>query len=413
MDPLSSRSFRNLFAATTASAAGVAVAGLAIPLVAVDVLRASSFEAGLVSAMLTAPFLLIGLPAGAWVDRLDRRRVLVTCQLLRGALLALVPVVWSLDLLSIPFLVGVVFLFGVCNVLHDVAYFTFLPEIVPDDRLVPANGRIESVRQAIGVAGPAAAGQVVAVLTAPVSLAVTSVLLATSSSFLARTRRTSTAAPARDGVDEPLRAAVVAGMQLVLGDPRLRALAGSSAIVNFCAAAAFPVTTVLLVQDLELSAATIGVIYSITGLGGFVGASTSRRLLERVGHGRALWLVPLLGSPFLLLMPFATRSWVLWAAAAGTAVAAAATVTFNVGNVSACQLLAPRALLGRVNATVRFLTWSAMPLGSLLGGAVASALGTRTGLLLVSGLGCLAFLPVLRSPLRGTRELSTVTPEPS
>ncbi|MFI6340821.1 MFS transporter [Streptomyces sp. NPDC050535] len=401
--------FRNLFAATTASAAGVSVARIAVPLTAVVALDATEFEVGLVSVFLTLPFLLVGLPAGAWVDRMQRRQVLMFCQMARSVILLSIPLLWWFDVLNVWWLSAAVLLFGICNVFYDVAYQSYLPGLVGREDLVEANAKITSVQQIFALGGPALGGQLVAILTAPVSFIVTSVGLAFSSLFVFRIRRVEV--DRKRSKNGNLLREIREGILLVRAERRLRVLAESSSWLNLTSYATYAITVVFLARDIGLSVFSIGVFFSVAGVGGVVAAFSFKLLVKKVGHGPLLWISLLVGAPFGLVLPIATSGWTVWAAAASSSVVAFATVIFNIGFVSSCQALVSDALLGRVNATMRFLTWGVMPLGSLIGGALAESLGARTALFVTSGAAFLAFLPTLLSPWRKTLSLPTDSAE--
>ncbi|MFI9262200.1 MFS transporter [Streptomyces sioyaensis] len=402
---LGDRGFRNVFAATAVSAASVSVARIAIPLVAVIALDVGGFEVGLVSTFLTLPFLLIGLPAGVWVDRLQRRRILIFCQSARAIILFSIPLSWWFGVLSIWQLYAVVLIFGACNVFFDVAYQSYLPSLVGRGRILEANAKLTSVQQVFAVGGPSLGGQVVAALTAPVAFVVTSVGLAVSSLLLTRVRAVQEE-PVRPAGSNMLRE-VGAGLRFVHRDARLFAIAGATAWLNLTAYAVYTVTMLFLARTLHLSPALIGVFLSVSAVGGLLGAFASRRISEKFGPGYTMWLILLVGSPFALVLPLVAEAggWALWLAACANGITAFMTVVYNVTQVSCTQALTPDELLGRVNATMRFLTWSVMPLGSMLGGAAGTWLGSREALFVCAGAGCLAFFPILFSPLRTMKQL--------
>ncbi|WP_406122409.1 MFS transporter [Streptomyces canus] len=399
--------FRNLFVATAVSAASVSIARIATPLVAVIALDVGEFEVGLVSTFLTLPFLLIGLPAGVWVDRLSRRNMLAFCQLARSVILISIPLFWWMDLLSIWQLYITVLLFGSCNVFFDVAYQSYLPSLIGRDRVLEGNAKLVGVQQVFAVGGPSLGGQVVALLSAPVSFVVTSVGLAVSSVCIFRIRAVEKA-PVRRPESRMLKE-VVAGLRLVWGNAQLRAIAGSTAWLNLTSYAVYTVTMIFLARTLDLSAALIGLFLSVSGAGGLLGSFFSRRISEKVGPGPVMWLILFIGSPFALVLPFVGSDWTLWIAAFTNGITAFMTVVYNVTQVSCTQALTSDEYLGRVNATMRFLTWSVMPIGSMVGGAVADWLGSREALFVCAAVGCLAFIPILSSPLRGMRRFPSLS----
>jgi MFS family permease len=391
--------FRRVYVATAVSAVGVAVAGLAIPLMAIRSLHASDSEVGWVSACLTLPFFVIGLPAGAWVDRWDRRRVLVSCQALRGLVMLAVPSLWWLGLLSLVHLFMVVAVFGALNVFHVVADQSFLPELVAGDRLVEANGHIEGMRQVIRLGGPALAGLLIAAVSAPGSLVATGLALALSSITFWRIRR---GAPPRRrppaGAPETeggLRKQIATGVKVVVGSRILRTVAASSNLSNLFNYAGYTASMLFMARTLDLSAGVIGLYAAISGVGGLVGARVARRISDRFGMVSGMVLCLGTTAPFAIALPLCGASWTLAIGSAGSAVAGAGAVAFNVLQVSYIQRETPEHLLSRVAATMRFLTWGLMPLGAVLGGYLASGAGPRVALVLMVVGSCVAVGPLL------------------
>ena len=403
---LSDHDYRQLFAATTVSQVGFHITALAVPLVAIITLDAGAFEVGVLAAVSMAPFLLVGLPAGAWVDRMRRRRVLIAGDLGRAGLLVTVPVAGWVGALTIWHLYAVAFGVGVFTVFFDVAYQSYLPHLVGRAHLVEGNARLESVRAVAQLAGPALAGQLVRLLTAPVALLVDAVALAGSALFVTRIRKPEQR-PAR-APDARLLREIGQGLRFVLGHRLLRAIVTCTASFNLLAAAYGPMMLVYLERDLAQDAGTIGLVLALLGAGGLAGALLARRFAGLIGQGPAIWVSAALSAPFMLLLPLlAEPGWRLWVAAAGGAVASVGVVVYNITQVSFRQAITPDHLLGRMNATIRFLVFGTIPVGGVLGGALGEVLGVR-GALLVAALGqCLAFLPVFLSPLRTMRTLPT------
>lgn len=400
---LRDRGFRNLFAAVTVAAVGAQVSNVALPLVAVLVLNASEFEVGLLSALPSAALVALGLPAGAWVDRMRRRRVLIVNDLVRAVILVSVPIAWWFDMLTITQLCVVAGLIGVFSVFFDVASQSFLPTLVGREHLVEANSKQESIRQVAQLGGPAVAGQVVAWLTAPISLLITSISMALSALFVTRVDVHEVKAPKRP--DASLRRDIGEGLRFVLGSRLLRAMGMSTAWCNFFAGAYMAMTMVFMARTLELSPGMIGVVMSVGGIGGIIGALTARRFAELFGQGPTMWIVFAVGMPFELVLPLVGSGWTIWLAAAAGIVPSFAVTVYNITMLSARQQMAPDHLQGRVNATMRFVNWCTLPVGSLLGGVLGSWIGARETLLYM-GLGsCLAFVPLVLSPLRTMREL--------
>jgi MFS family permease len=395
--------YRQLFGSTTVSQFGVQISQLAISLVAIDHLGASEFEAGMVVALTFAAFLLVGLPAGAWVDRLRRRNVLIVGDVGRAALLISVPVAWWAGVLTIWQLYLVALLHGVLTVFFDVAYQSYLPHLVGREHLVEGNSKLEAVRAVSQIAGPSVAGQVIRVLGAPVAILADALAMAASALLFVRIRKREER-PARTPEARLLRE-IGEGLRFVLGHRLLRAIVSSTGTFNLFASMDAAMLVFFLRRDLAVGPGTIGLVFSILSVGGLVGAFTARRFARWVGQGPAIWMSAAFAAPFGLLMPFAEPGWRLWVAAAGGALIGAGTVIYNITQVSFRQGLTPDHLLGRMNATIRFLVWGTMPLGGVLGAVLGDLIGARSTLL-VGAIGtCFAFLPVFLSPLRNMRQL--------
>src|ERR671912_2733545 len=166
------RDFLRLWAGDSISQIGTTVSLIALPLLAIQVLDATPFEVGLLTTFETAAFLLVGLPAGAWVDRLRRRNVLITGDLGRALLLGSLPLAWMFDVLTLPQVYAVALLTGVLTVFFDVAYQSYLPFLVGRDHLIEGNAKLEASRAVAQIAGPGLGGLLVQVLTAPYALLV-------------------------------------------------------------------------------------------------------------------------------------------------------------------------------------------------------------------------------------------------
>jgi MFS family permease len=406
---LRSHDFRQLFVADTISQVGTQVTLLALPLVAVLTLNARPFEVGLLATMESLPFLLIGLPAGAWVDRLRRRSVMVVGDVVRALLLASVPVTWWLGSLSMDQLYAVGFFVGIGTVFFDVAYQSYLPHLVGRENLVEGNAKLEVVRATTQLGGPTAAGWLVQWLSAPYAIAADAISFAGSALFLGRVRNREPQ-PERKA-DAHLGKEIWEGLRFVLSNRLLRSIAACTGSFNLFWSAAMPMLLIYLVRDVHLSPGQIGLIFSISSCGGLLGAFVVKPLVRWLGQGPAIWVSTGVTTPFALALPLAHHGWSIWAAAGAFTMVGLGVVVYNVTQVSFRQGLTPERLLGRMNATMRFLVWGTMPLGGLLGGVLGDWLGPRTTVFIGFGGACLAFLFVFASPLRWMRELPTPAAE--
>ncbi|NUR87730.1 MAG: MFS transporter, partial [Nonomuraea sp.] len=265
LDVLRDRDFRRLFLADAASQAGAQILMLALPLVAVSALRASPFETGALAMCQTLAFVLIGLPAGALVDRMRRRPVMIVADLARAVALASVPVAWWLGALTIWQLYAVALVLGCFTVFFDVAYQSYLPRLVGRDRLVQGNSALEVVRTVAQLGGPGAGGFLVQVLTAPFALVVTVAGFAWSALCLGLIRKPE---PRQDRNGGHLGKEIAQGVRFVLGHPLLRRVAGCTATANLFSSMAQPMIMLLLARELGLGAGAIGLLLAAGGLGG-------------------------------------------------------------------------------------------------------------------------------------------------
>ena len=398
--------FLKLWAGQTISQVGAQVTFLALPLVAVVTLEATPFEMGLLTAAEAVPALLVGLHAGAIVDRHRRRPILVGGDLGRAALLALVPLAWALGALSMPLLYAVVLAIGLLNLFFDVAYQAFLPTIVPRERLVEGNGKLELSRTAAEVAGPGLAGGLVQLLTAPVALLLDACSYVASGLLIAWIK-VAESLPDRASRPTRLLDEIREGLGVVLGDPRLRALLGGRGIFMFFNEMLEAVFVLYIARSLGVGPALLGAIFAVGGAGFVVGALLPERVAHRIGVGPALAGAVAIVGLSDLLVPLAEGS--RWVVVPLLTVAqfffGIGLTVFNVNQVSLRQAIVPDRLRGRAGGTTRFLTSALVPLGALLGGLLGEVIGLRETLTLAAIGELLAALWLWRSPLRSLRHL--------
>ncbi|MGH9067468.1 MAG: MFS transporter [Acidimicrobiales bacterium] len=399
--------FRRLWAGQTVSVFGSEVTALALPLAAVLVLHASTFQVGLLTTATYAAFLGIGLPAGAWVDRLRRRPVMIAADLLRAAVLVSIPVAAGLGRLTLVQLYLVALVHGVGTVFFDVAYMSYLPGLVGRDRLVGAYAKLEVSQAVVRVSGPSFGGVLVGLLTAPVAFLADTASFLVSVASLGVIRDPEPAPEVPAGGRRPLAAEVSEGLRFVLGHPILRMIAGATSTANFFGSAWIALSVVFLVRQVGLSPSAIGALTSAGAAGGVLGALVAVRLARTLGSARVIWVSLSVCAPFLLLLPltFPGPGLALWAA--GTFADSFGAVVYNVNQASYRQLLCPPGLLGRMNATMRFIVWGTLPLGALVGGALGGWLGNRSGLWVAVIGSTLSPLWLVLSPLRGMRDVDT------
>lgn len=397
------RDFRRLWAGDTISQFGASVGQTVLPLLAATVLAATPFEMGLLTAAETAAFLLIGLPAGVWVDRMRRRRLMLTADFIRSGLLGTVPIAWWIGWLTLTQLIVVALLAGAATVFFDIAYQSYLPSLVSRERLIEGNSKLQATQSVAQIAGPGIGGVLMQLAGAANAVLVTGAGFLTSASCLLRIKAVE---PEPEPHENPrLWPQISEGLRFVFGNSTLRAIVATTSTANFAGAMYTAVQVLFLTREVGLSPAGVGALLSAAGAGGVLGAVTSARLSTRIGQARSIWLVPLLTLPALVLVPLAAPGWRIGLAAVGMLVSGYGVIVYNVAQISYRQALCPDRLLGRMNASVRFVVWGTLPLGGLAGGTLAEWAGIRGTLWIAVVLEVLSVLWVVCSPLRHLRDL--------
>lgn len=398
------RDFRRLWAGQTAAQFGNAVTRVALPLVAVTLLAASPFEVGVLMAAETAGFLLVGLPAGAWLDRVRRRPIMLHMDLVRAVLLATVPVAWWLGMLTLSQLLVVALLTGLATVFFEVGYQSYLPSLVGRERLVDGNGKLATSRALANVSGPALGGGLVQLLGAATAIVANVAGFLFSALCLARIRAVE---PAPERPEHPhLRGEILEGLRYVMHHPLLRAITACTGTANLFNGVVLAMVVLFLSRELGLPAGAVGLLMGVSGAGGVFGAFTTSWWTRRIGHARTIWLVGLVTWPLGVLQAFAQPGWGLVLFVIGAFAQGYGAVTYNVAQVSFRQAVCPDRLLGRMNASIRFLVWGTIPLGALLGGVLGDWLSIRAAFAIGLIGSALAVGWVLASPLRRMRDLS-------
>lgn len=396
--------FLRFLSSHVANELGANVARVALPLVAVVILHASPLEVGALSALQTTAFLLIGLPAGVWVDRMRKRRVMMGADLARFLLLGSIPLAEALGLLSIQMMFAVALLAGAAQVFNDVADQTYLPDLVHRENLSNGNAKLETVRSAGMLAGPSLGGVLVELLGAPRTLLATALASLGSLLFLGTIKE-----PDR----EPhlterggLTRGIGEGLTFVWRDRLLRMIVVTTAYTNLCINGVLGLSVLFLSDVVKLQPGVIGVLLMSGAVGGLLGGFTSGYLIRKYGTARVMFLAMVISSPFGLLLPMTHADWRVCFFTITSIGLSWGAMLYNVGQVTYRQTVAPEHLLGRVNATVRFVVWGTMPIGALLGGLLAQHLGVRDALWVLMSLRLVGFLPLLFSPLPYLRDFS-------
>jgi len=366
-------------------------------------LNAPAFQVGLLTAAETAAFLLVGLPAGAWVDRMRKLPLMIRADVVRAVAMASIPLAAVAGVLTMAQLYLVALVTGVATVFFDVAHQSFVPHLLPKDQLVPGNGALETIRSSAQVAGPGIGGGLVQLLGASLAIVADAVGYLLSALFLWGIKQPESRPERVAGTS--LRQDIGEGLRFVFGHRLLRVIAVTTGLANFFTATLMATQSVFLVRVLGLTPGVVGLMLAASAVGGLAGALCAGRLAARFGQARIIWLSALATGPFALLWPLAGRGAGAALFAVGSGVVFFGAVVYNVAQVSFRQALCPPRLLGRMNATLRFLMWGTLPLGALAGGALAEAFGARTALAWCAAGFLVVPLPLLLSPLRRMRNL--------
>jgi MFS family permease len=397
------RDFRLLWCGETTGKFGTSVTSVAMPLIAVSTLRAGTFEVGLLSASAWLPWLAVGLPAGAWVDRARRRPVMLTAAAASALLLAAVPLAAWAGLLSVGLLMAVALLNGTAAVFFQTAYTAYLPAILDPEDQAEGNAKLHGSASAAQIAGLAAAGLIAQAAGAVDAMFVNAATLLVSLTCLAtirhRERRPS------GGRSRALLSEVGEGLRLVAGDPWLRTLTLFGATSNLALMGYQSIQVVFLVHTVGLAPGAVGGLIASSGAGGVAGALLARRVAARVGTARATLLFELGFAVFALLIPMAFPGTGLALYAVGGFCVSAGVVAGNVIKAGFQQRYCPPELLGRLTASAAFLNYGTIPLGALLGGVLGTVCGLREAMWITTAGVPLAALVLVCSPVRRVRDL--------
>ena len=356
--------FGRFWLGQTISNLGSSFTMFALPLLVFN-LTGSPINLGITTAAEFVPYLLFGLVIGAWVDRVDRRRLMIATDLARAAVIATIPLLAALDALSVGWVYAVAFASATLTIAFDAAEFAAIPSLVPsDDDLVTANGRVQASYSAAQVAGPVLAGLLVTVAPVQQVLVVDAASFLVSAGTLALIRQNLNAAK-EEGPRRAIRHDIIDGLRYVLGHPVLRNISAMMALINLVSATVYAQLVVFAKRQLDASDSQVALLYA-AGSAGVVLLSLAAGPVRR----RLSFSVAALGAlalDGLLTVVLAATRWywaalVLWAAISGLG------IFFNINTGSLRQQIVPNHLLGRVISIAGVLAWSAIPVGALAGG---------------------------------------------
>ena len=405
---IGSGDFARLWAALSLSLLGSEITALAIPLLAALTLRASALEMGALAAAGHVPFLLFSLPAGAMIDRLPRKPVLIATDIASSFLLLSVPLALPFGGPTFLHLCAIAFGLGTMTVVSEVAHYAYVPSLMGRERLTESNSKLQVSHSVAAATGPGVAGALVQLFSAPVAVLADAASFVISAALLRSIRRPEPPTRSLEG-DLPMRRSIAEGLRILLGHPVLRAIVVASVPISFFMSGFGAIYVLYATRDLGLGPGTIGLIFAGGGVGAVSGALLAGRAAVRFGVGPAIiggWILAAAGA---LVVPLAAGPTALVIAIL-TMAKAFEGVTYTVANVhqwSLRQVITPDHLAGRVTGGHRFTVYGAGAAGALVGGALGAALDLRSALLICAFGALISPLVAAFSPLRRLREPPT------
>lgn len=399
--------FALLWAGEGTSQLGAQLAAIAMPIIAVTMLHATDAEMGYLTAAQTAAFLLVALPAGAWLDRSAKRHVMIVADLVRAAAIAVIPLLAILGRLEIWHLVVVGLVVGVATVCFDVGYQSFVPVLVDDGHVGDANGVLEATAQTMRLGGPAIAGALLGILAAPIVLLANVAGFVVSALALSGIRDGEVVRPKHDR--QHLLVEIGEGIRFVAGNDLLRRIVATVALSNLGSIIVTTLLPIAILRILGIDPLLFGAIMSVGAIGGLAGSVLATRIARAIGEGPAIaWSTVVFAAsasllPLAVLVPDAAVALLM----VGEAIVGFTVLVFNIVQVTARQRLCPTPLLGRMNASIRTVVWGVMPIGALVAGGLGTALGTVAAMWIGVAVGALAVPPFLLSRFRTMRALPT------
>lgn len=405
---LRQRGFVALWIGQTVSSVGSQISGLALPVIAVTFLSATELQMGFLNAANTSAFLVVGLLAGAWVDRWIKRRVMLVADLVRMLAVAAIPILWLQGELNIYHLIAIGAVLSVATVFFDVAYQSYIPILVSKEFIGVANSRLETTAQISGTSGPSIVGWLLTLLKAPLLLIVDAISFLVSAIALWFIKDREVPKPKADR--RPLKTEIAEGLSFVWNQKLIRAISFTTATSNLFGTIVGTMFAIYFFRQehLGFSTASFGVLASVGSIGGLVGATVTPKLIKFFGEGRLVVISAVCSGCVQLLIPlswYITREVSIVLLGAQFFLTTFFALTYNITQVTARQRICPEHLLGRMNASIRFMVWGCMPIGALISGVLGTAFGVLPTIWIGAVLAVFSSSFVFFSPLRTMRDM--------
>ena len=410
---IKNRNFVWLWTGQSISVIGSQLSGLALPVFAVTILGVSEAQLGLLGTFDNAAFLVFALLAGAWVDRWVKRRVMIIADLIRMAAVAAIPLLYFAGVFEFWHLLVLGAIIGTATVFFDVASQSFIPILFKDDEIGRANSALETSSQVAGIGGPSLVGWLLVFLKAPFLLLADAVTFLISAFTLGVIRDNEVPKPAEDR--RPLREEIAEGLKFVWNQPLIRRISFTTATSNLFNSLAMVLFPIFILRNLEISTGVWGIMIAIASIGGLLGAMSTSRLMKLIGEGQLIVYSAVASGIIFCFIPvsaFLPKEWAPWVLTPIEFGISFLVLTYNITQVSARQRLCPKPLLGRMNASIRFMVWGVMPIGSFIGGLIGEFSGVVTAMIVGAVGNLFSALWIFFSPLRTMREMPSAPEEP-
>lgn len=396
-----------LWLGQTISLLGTQITRLALPLTAVLVLHATPGEMSLLTALQFAPFLLFGLVAGVWIDRWKRRPILITTEIGRLVLLALVPIAAWWGLLRIEYLYVISFSIGLLTVFFDVAYQAFLPTLIDRDQLVEGNSKLTFSDAGARIVGTGLGGVLIQWLTAPIAILFDALSYLISAVLISCIRVQETTI-VTDRSQRNLFQDMIEGLTFIWRERSLRTIAGAGSTLNIGESVVLTFFVLYLSQDRTIGPAALSFVVIAGSVGSLIGTLVSQKIVQRFGLTITLIsaLIAISAGRLLLPLAFGPQLLLLAMLFLSQLVSGIGGVVYNVAQISMRQAITPHQLQGRMTASLRFLMWGALSVGALLGGQIGELFGLQFTLILGSLGGLLASVWLIASPIQTPQDAS-------
>lgn len=404
---LQNKDFMKLWMGQSISNFGSQFTFIALPLLATIILEASPFQMGLITSLGFLPNLLFGLFAGAWVDRLKRKPILITANLVSAGLLLAIPILYFGELLNINILYVIQFMLGIGSLFSSISSSTYMPTLIKKEELLEGNSKFQFSNSVARITGSGLGGGLVQLLSAPIVILIDAITFIVSALFLSRIKSEEIVKESKKEERNMVRE-IREGIQIVFSSKIIRSILYSSTCYNFFYSMFLPLFILFVSKDLELNSTIIGLIFSVGGLGALIGSTVAKKAGTKLGIGRLLSLVNILTGISIIVMaistiftPMMTVSLLL---VAQVILSACATI-YSINAVSLRTAITPNHLLGRTNASMHTIGFGVLAIGPLLGGAIAELLGNGV-MIFICGVGiALSTLFIQLSPIRSITEI--------